>query len=128
MIRRPPRSTLFPYTTLFRSRPPNAERLGLTHAGRGDREANAPTRGDEHGVRPTIPHEPGPMTRTQRPAGDQAHLAAHGPPVKPERAEHDAEPEQCRREQRERAARQLGEERDYHAEQDDPRRRRIDPA
>src|SRR5438132_8411032 len=23
MIRRPPRSTLFPYTTLFRSRPPN---------------------------------------------------------------------------------------------------------
>src|SRR2546422_4680590 len=24
MIRRPPRSTLFPYTTLFRSRPPNA--------------------------------------------------------------------------------------------------------
>src|SRR2546425_1930675 len=35
MIRRPPRSTLFPYTTLFRSRPaPQAERLverrGLT--------------------------------------------------------------------------------------------------
>src|SRR5258707_5989591 len=25
MIRRPPRSTLFPYTTLFRSLPPNAE-------------------------------------------------------------------------------------------------------
>src|SRR2546426_8410848 len=24
MIRRPPRSTLFPYTTLFRSRPPSA--------------------------------------------------------------------------------------------------------
>src|SRR2546430_4567646 len=31
MIRRPPRSTLFPYTTLFRSRPVTgvAERLGL---------------------------------------------------------------------------------------------------
>src|SRR6266542_1632969 len=27
MIRRPPRSTLFPYTTLFRSRPPDTERL-----------------------------------------------------------------------------------------------------
>src|SRR5258707_3992960 len=26
MIRRPPRSTLFPYTTLFRSRPPRADR------------------------------------------------------------------------------------------------------
>src|SRR3712207_6894106 len=26
MIRRPPRSTLFPYTTLFRSRPPEAGR------------------------------------------------------------------------------------------------------
>src|SRR2546422_7874146 len=29
MIRRPPRSTLFPYTTLFRSRARWAERLGL---------------------------------------------------------------------------------------------------
>src|SRR2546422_7558964 len=31
MIRRPPRSTLFPYTTLFRSR--DAERLGLLELG-----------------------------------------------------------------------------------------------
>src|SRR3712207_7267657 len=29
MIRRPPRSTLFPYTTLFRSNGPNLGRLGL---------------------------------------------------------------------------------------------------
>src|ERR1035438_7295253 len=29
MIRRPPRSTLFPYTTLFRSAPPNSRRLPL---------------------------------------------------------------------------------------------------
>src|SRR3712207_7352521 len=29
MIRRPPRSTLFPYTTLFRSRPPAADPAGL---------------------------------------------------------------------------------------------------
>src|SRR5256884_7185730 len=29
MIRRPPRSTLFPYTTLFRSMPMNAEGLRL---------------------------------------------------------------------------------------------------
>src|SRR6266850_6868720 len=37
MIRRPPRSTLFPYTTLFRSAPPlpprQAERNGSGHAG-----------------------------------------------------------------------------------------------
>src|SRR6266567_7501840 len=29
MIRRPPRSTLFPYTTLFRSRPPDHGRAAL---------------------------------------------------------------------------------------------------
>src|SRR5258705_2493379 len=28
MIRRPPRSTLFPYTTLFRSRPPRSRSAG----------------------------------------------------------------------------------------------------
>src|SRR5256886_8545598 len=48
MIRRPPRSTLFPYTTLFRSRsdPAPARRLvgrGRVHAaacaGRGDRKS-----------------------------------------------------------------------------------------
>src|SRR5689334_23721361 len=34
MIRRPPRSTLFPYTTLFRSRP--VRRVGLVGRRRGD--------------------------------------------------------------------------------------------
>src|ERR1043165_2230092 len=44
MIRRPPRSTLFPYTTLFRSAAPHRQRLGRRHdrdarrrSGRGDR-------------------------------------------------------------------------------------------
>src|SRR5260221_10216945 len=32
MIRRPPRSTLFPYTTLFRSRPPPADPPGRERA------------------------------------------------------------------------------------------------
>src|SRR3712207_7406411 len=31
MIRRPPRSTLFPYTTLFRSTPMHLERLARTY-------------------------------------------------------------------------------------------------
>src|SRR5258707_5703227 len=45
MIRRPPRSTLFPYTTLFRSPPPQAEeaeRAGGTPAVPG----HAPTAGN----------------------------------------------------------------------------------
>src|SRR5258708_27507651 len=32
MIRRPPRSTLFPYTTLFRSLPALGARISLAHA------------------------------------------------------------------------------------------------
>src|SRR6266487_5861883 len=35
MIRRPPRSTLFPYTTLFRSRPDSPHRPARPGAGRG---------------------------------------------------------------------------------------------
>src|SRR5829696_10116235 len=44
MIRRPPRSTLFPYTTLFRSRP------GGPHLGHGVRQAGgrAEPRSEEH--------------------------------------------------------------------------------
>src|SRR3712207_7303241 len=34
MIRRPPRSTLFPYTTLFRSRPLHVRRSGVLLRGR----------------------------------------------------------------------------------------------
>src|SRR3712207_7481236 len=39
MIRRPPRSTLFPYTTLFRSEKPHARRIARRpHVGAGDVE------------------------------------------------------------------------------------------
>src|SRR2546430_6043372 len=44
MIRRPPRSTLFPYTTLFRSHQPSTPDEGLTPATRS-RAA------DRHGIR-----------------------------------------------------------------------------
>src|SRR3712207_8302561 len=40
MIRRPPRSTLFPYTTLFRSRKPPAERAGESGAVRRPEDAH----------------------------------------------------------------------------------------
>src|SRR5690348_17391532 len=43
MLRRPPRSTLFPYTTLFRSAP---ERGALPLAGRGQRRDRAAPRRD----------------------------------------------------------------------------------
>src|SRR3712207_8232117 len=39
MIRRPPRSTLFPYTTLFRSGQPRTRRARVARPGAADREA-----------------------------------------------------------------------------------------
>src|SRR5258707_5693019 len=49
MIRRPPRSTLFPYTTLFRS-PPGDCHAGADQALCGDRAGNSP---DLPGLHPT---------------------------------------------------------------------------
>src|SRR5688572_32058983 len=50
MVRRPPRSTLFPYTTLFRSRgggpARHPHRRRALHAGR--RRLGAPLRSEEH--------------------------------------------------------------------------------
>src|SRR5260221_9326749 len=52
MIRRPPRSTLFPYTTLFRSHEPGRLRqLPAAVPGTGDCEEQSPvpgTRSEEH--------------------------------------------------------------------------------
>src|SRR3712207_7093064 len=49
MIRRPPRSTLFPYTTLFRSRPPRA--AGAAHAAAARAAAVLPVPGADRGLR-----------------------------------------------------------------------------
>src|SRR3712207_6987512 len=49
MIRRPPRSTLFPYTTLFRSRRPRRVGVRLRSAHLGDGVARACLRRDGHG-------------------------------------------------------------------------------
>src|SRR2546425_2357124 len=64
MIRRPPRSTLFPYTTLFRSLPA-APRDGHAEGG--------PPRGGAHRLRPFGRH-------AARPRGDgfQLHGRVHG--------------------------------------------------
>src|SRR3712207_8080705 len=53
MIRRPPRSTLFPYTTLFRSTPPRRATAAAEH----------PTRPSHRGRRGLRPVEPGAATR-----------------------------------------------------------------
>src|SRR3712207_8535350 len=54
MIRRPPRSTLFPYTTLFRSPRPE-----LGHAGQVPRPDPRVPEGDERlDARPVCPREP----------------------------------------------------------------------
>src|SRR2546425_2309666 len=52
MIRRPPRSTLFPYTTLFRS-PPKKNKLGATGPSQPDCQLC------EAGYRPTVGFLPG---------------------------------------------------------------------
>src|SRR6266513_3839298 len=67
MIRRPPRSTLFPYTTLFRSPAPRAPRLQGAHSeGRNRRPAPAPA-----GQR-----RQGPERRTRRRSVSQHRLAS----------------------------------------------------
>src|SRR3712207_7062447 len=48
MIRRPPRSTLFPYTTLFRSDPPRGTER---HRGEGLRGCRIPVQGTALGAR-----------------------------------------------------------------------------
>src|SRR2546422_2695929 len=66
MIRRPPRSTLFPYTTLFRSREP----LGSTDRGGEEQQRERWEKGghERHGVLPerrrwVAAAKPGPVTR-----------------------------------------------------------------
>src|SRR5690349_22855280 len=64
MIRRPPRSTLFPYTTLFRSRAPQPAGAARPDA----RGARAAAR-----VRPRLPHRGGDAGLPRRPGGVAVH-------------------------------------------------------
>src|SRR2546430_4282521 len=51
MIRRPPRSTLFPYTTLFRSLPPSVDDQVLAGLGTDDNAVEDVPRLRGHGLR-----------------------------------------------------------------------------
>src|SRR5260370_13640563 len=68
MIRRPPRSTLFPYTTLFRSREPET--------GSGNRAQRA-GRGDRGGARERARHRTGVGQARPRAAGGAARSEEH---------------------------------------------------
>src|SRR2546423_2827524 len=48
MIRRPPRSTLFPYTTLFRSSPSSSPSSSRRSSAVSTRPGEAPQRSEEH--------------------------------------------------------------------------------
>src|SRR2546422_3832357 len=54
MIRRPPRSTLFPYTTLFRSAHLTGDRVGIEH--RHIHDETAPRPGDRKSTRLNSSH------------------------------------------------------------------------
>src|SRR3712207_8138882 len=64
MIRRPPRSTLFPYTTLFRSRTPGRGGAGDPAHGRPSHHAGRV--GPARGARPEEHEEEGPADSVRR--------------------------------------------------------------
>src|SRR2546425_6838015 len=68
MIRRPPRSTLFPYTTLFRS----PAGLGPTARGRARRHGGGAARG-----RGRAPQAPAPRRRSRADQGLEARSEEH---------------------------------------------------
>src|SRR5690348_18066871 len=78
MIRRPPRSTLFPYTTLFRSRPPPGAEIPQCRGGGG-----APRRGPGCRGRSRRPSSPRPRGGRARgvPPRSEEHTSELQSPV-----------------------------------------------
>src|SRR5215203_6562800 len=74
MIRRPPRSTLFPYTTLFRSRRPARVLVGAAPVGAGDAGARA-------GDRPVVGDRGRRARRTRRTRRPPARPGVHAGPA-----------------------------------------------
>src|SRR3712207_7004202 len=71
MIRRPPRSTLFPYTTLFRSPSSEGGRHGVEH-GRGRREQGL---GELGGRQPVEVHDRGIGDQRADPTRSEEHTS-----------------------------------------------------
>src|SRR5256885_11510834 len=83
MIRRPPRSTLFPYTTLFRSRHARRDH----HVGARQQRANPGLGERAHEVHAIREPEPGRLLLPRRPVGSIADQMA----VDPRSEEHTSE-------------------------------------
>ena len=91
MIRRPPRSTLFPYTTLFRSRLP--DRVGRDRA-RGRPGCLRPLRGRSHGRGQPRHHRRLRVDRVRaarKPAADRADEPHRNEPQRARSEEHTSE-------------------------------------
>src|SRR3712207_9367672 len=81
MIRRPPRSTLFPYTTLFRSARGRLDVNTLGFQRLTDPALGTPGARDAAGVRGGRPHESDPVHLPDDPdhGGDRARAVVRGP-------------------------------------------------
>src|SRR5260370_21989007 len=81
MIRRPPRSTLFPYTTLFRSRALNsvaADRgAGDRHRQGGDAEGRGPDRSRQRELQRRRGRPPAPERQSRRSEEHTSELQSH---------------------------------------------------
>src|SRR5687767_15767540 len=75
MIRRPPRSTLFPYTTLFRSRPRAAGGLPRRRARARRYGSPAPSRRRRPGREPARPPRSPPCPRSEEHTSELQSLA-----------------------------------------------------
>src|SRR5260370_25476942 len=78
MIRRPPRSTLFPYTTLFRSSPPMAEKPPAFPPAASTRwQGTTIAKGLRASAAPTSRAEPGSFRRAIRSEEHTSELQSH---------------------------------------------------
>src|ERR1039458_426423 len=78
MIRRPPRSTLFPYTTLFRSQRPSRTRKDRQRKARGWWSRSAPPHGHKSPAPDRIPGSAGRQTNAiRRPCRPSRHGSLH---------------------------------------------------
>src|SRR3712207_7176184 len=75
MIRRPPRSTLFPYTTLFRSPPPPRARTSSAASARSKSNPCPPPPNPARCCRPRPPNDGQPSRRRRRAPRSEEHTS-----------------------------------------------------
>ena len=106
----------------------NADALDLTTIGQSNRHAQSMTRRDEGRISATIPDEPRPVTRAQRPADGEADPTAHGSPADSDPRKHQGEHEQARGRERDGSGRRPRHYGCRNYRQDQPGGHGIDPS